>query len=69
MNHTDTSRASVETMTDLEYAIYLMTTGKTDPEFQARACERMDLAREELRRKIGTVEVAVDLVRDARDER
>jgi hypothetical protein len=56
-------------MTDLEYAIHLITTGQTDPEFQARACVRMDMAREELRQKIGTVEVAVDLVRDAREER
>ncbi len=56
------------TMSDLEYAIYLMTTGKKDAEFQSRACERMDRAREDSRRKIGTVEVAVKLIREARGE-
>jgi hypothetical protein len=38
-----------------------------DPELVRKACERMDRMREELRARIGTVEVAVELVRDARD--
>jgi len=39
-----------------------------DPEVVRKACERMDRMREELRRRIGTVEVAVELVRDAREQ-
>lgn len=37
-----------------------------DPELVRKACEEMDAAREELRKRIGTIEVAVELVRDAR---
>ena len=37
-----------------------------DPEMVRKACEEMDAAREELRKRIGTIEVAVELVRDAR---
>ena len=39
-----------------------------DPEMVRKACERMDRMREELRARIGTVDVAVDLIRDARDQ-
>lgn len=39
-----------------------------DPEMVRKACERMDKMREELRARIGTVDVAVELIRDARDQ-
>ena len=41
--------------------------GVRDPQDMRKAVDEMNLAREELRKKIGTVSVAVDLVREARD--
>jgi hypothetical protein len=38
-----------------------------DPELVRKACERMDKMREELRARIGTVDIAVELVREFRD--
>jgi hypothetical protein len=38
-----------------------------DPEAVRQACEQMDRMREELRAKFGTMEVAVELIREARD--
>jgi hypothetical protein len=40
---------------------------RRDPEAVRRACDQMDEAREELRARIGTVEIAVELIREARD--
>jgi hypothetical protein len=55
-----------EARTQLEEAIARLIRGERDPEVTRKACEEMDMAREELRKQIGTVEVAVDLIRDAR---
>jgi hypothetical protein len=38
-----------------------------DPELVRKACEEMDAGREEIRKRIGIVDVAVELVREARD--
>jgi hypothetical protein len=53
-----------EKMTDLEYAIHLIITGRKDPEFQAKACERMDRMREMMQE----TNLAVELIREGRDE-
>jgi hypothetical protein len=37
-----------------------------DPELVRKACEEMDATREEIQRRIGIVDVAVELVREAR---
>jgi hypothetical protein len=42
--------------------------GLRDPEDARRACERMDRMREELRQRVGETDIAVALVREARDE-
>ena len=63
----DTSTPSA-TMKELQAAVERLVTGIRDPEAMDKACERMDRMREELREKIGTVEVAVDLIHDARDQ-
>lgn len=52
---------------DLDEAIARLMTGKRDPEAGRKAREDMDKVGEETRKRIGTVEVAVDLIRDARD--
>lgn len=44
-----------------------LLTGIRDPVVGQRAREEMDRMREETRKRIGTVEVAVELIRDARD--
>jgi hypothetical protein len=51
---------------ELEEACERLRKGVHDPEVARRARERMDRMREELRERIGIVDVAVDLVRDAR---
>lgn len=60
---------STETTTpgkrELEDAIAHL--GSRDPETMRRACEEMDRMREETRRRVGTINVAVDLVREFRD--
>jgi hypothetical protein len=57
-----------EAKRELDAAIERMMSGVRDDEAARKACERMDRMREELRERIGTVEVAVDLIRDARDQ-
>lgn len=52
---------------ELEEAIQRVLSGVRDPEAMKRACERMDRMREENRRKFGVQNIAVDLIRDARE--
>jgi hypothetical protein len=53
---------------DLEEAARYAASGVRDSETMRQACDRMDQLREELRRKHGEMNVAVDLVRETRDE-
>jgi hypothetical protein len=53
---------------ELQDAVERLVAGVRDPEAMRRASERMDRMREELRRKIGNVDVATELIRDARDQ-
>ena len=52
---------------ELDLTIARLVSGVRDPAVGQRAREEMDCMREETRKRIGTVEVAVELVRDARD--
>jgi hypothetical protein len=56
------------TLTDLEYAIQLIMTGEQDPEFTARVQAETEKITEEIYRKHGVLNIAVDLIRDARDD-
>ena len=60
--------ASVEAIAELEEAARYAASGVRDPEVMRRACERMDRMREEMRQRVGEVEVAVQLIREGRDE-
>ena len=51
----------------LQELISKMMKGERDPEAAKSARERMDRMREETRKRIGTVEVAVDFIRELRD--
>lgn len=42
--------------------------GRRDPEETRKVIEAMNRSREETRQRIGTVDVAVDLIRDARNQ-
>ncbi len=53
------------TLTDLDYAIQLVMTGKQDPEFAARVQAETEKITEEIRRNHGVVNIAVDLIREA----
>ena len=52
--------------TELNDAVRSLMIGVRDPEAMRKACDRMDRMREELRQRIGNVEMAVELIRDAR---
>lgn len=63
---------SIDTTTDLVHEIQRTlqraATGLRDPAEMRQAREEMNRMREELRQKIGIVDVAVDLIRDARNQ-
>jgi hypothetical protein len=56
------------TLTDLEYAIQLILTGKKDPEFATRVQAETKKITEEIERQHGVLDFAVDLIRETRDE-
>jgi hypothetical protein len=47
---------------------HLLTGAPLDPEVERRVRQRSERGTEEVRRKFGTVEVAVELIREGRDE-
>lgn len=53
---------------ELEEVIARVMTGQRDPDAGKKAREDMDRMREETRKRIGTVDVAVQLIRDARNQ-
>jgi succinate dehydrogenase/fumarate reductase flavoprotein subunit len=57
-----------ELAAELQEALDNAAKGIRDPEQMKAACEEMDRLREELRQRVGELNVAVDLIREARDE-
>lgn len=55
-------------MNELHAVIDRIRNGVEDPNAAKQALARLSREREELRKKIGTVDVAVELIRDARDQ-
>jgi hypothetical protein len=55
-------------LTDLDHAIKLIMTGEQDPEFAARVQAETEKITEEIYKKHGVLNVAVELIREARDE-
>ena len=68
MSPTTAPNVTIDALTELQRAIERLLSGQHDPEAMRKACERMDAMREELRGRIGTVDIAVDLIREARDQ-
>ena len=52
----------------LEGLIARLMKGERDPDAAMKSRERMDRMREETLKRVGTVEVAVDFVRNLRDQ-
>jgi hypothetical protein len=61
------SPPNIPTKSELEIAIERMRKGIRDPEAEKEALETLSRRREELRKRIGTVDVAVELIREFRD--
>ena len=55
-------------MIELQEAADRASKKVRDPDVMRRACARMDAAREELAMRVGTLNVAVDLIRDLREQ-
>ena len=57
-----------ELLAEMRERAFRAARGIRDEEDVRKACERMDRMREELREKIGETDLAVELVREARDQ-
>jgi hypothetical protein len=57
-----------DAVADLEYALHLQTTGERDPAFEKRIGEQTEKIRQEILAEHGVLNVAVDLIREGRDE-
>jgi hypothetical protein len=53
---------------EFQAALRRATSGVRDPEAMRRASERMDRAREEIRRKHGVLDIGVPAIRELRGE-
>jgi hypothetical protein len=67
MNDPNYDRLETESARQLHLTIMRLMQGIRDPEAARESRERMDREREELRQKFGTLDIVVDLVRDARE--
>jgi hypothetical protein len=54
-------------MTELQAAADRSAQSIRDPESRAKACERMDQLREEIRRRHGILDIGVPAIRELRD--
>lgn len=61
--------ASMSVDPEVQLAIDRVLKGVRDPEAMLRAANRMDRMREEMRQRVGNVDLAVPLIRETRDER
>ncbi|MBL8792443.1 MAG: hypothetical protein JNM56_00920 [Planctomycetia bacterium] len=69
MNTTiETPMVPPQALADLEYALHLLSTGQRDTEFEKRVALKSDEIRREIFAKHGVLNVAVDLIREGRDE-
>ena len=59
---------SPKLLAELESVLADVAQGKRDPEAMKKAARDMDRMREETRSKLGILDVAVDLIREGRDE-
>jgi hypothetical protein len=60
--------STVEANAELARAARNAAAGIIDPKLAEEACRHMDKAREEIRNRTGELNIAVDLIREVRDE-
>jgi hypothetical protein len=65
MNVTEKNLISPELLAELE-EVLRNPYAAPDPEAMAKACKQINRMREETRKKMGELDVAVELIRDAR---
>jgi hypothetical protein len=65
---TEANAIPPELLAEMERAIQIALSNVRDPEVMRQAAERMDQMREDLRRQDGEMSIAVDLIREVRDE-
>ena len=68
MSTTEKTIVPYDALADLEYALSVQTTGQRDPEFEKRLGEQTAKIRQEILAQHGVLNVAVDLIREGRDE-
>ena len=56
-----------QVMAELQAAAERAAKGVRDPEIMAKACERMDRLREEIRQQHGILDIGVPAIRELRD--
>jgi hypothetical protein len=57
-----------DALADLEHALHLQTTGQRDPAFENRMGAQTEQIQQEILANHGVLNVAVDLIREGRDE-
>jgi hypothetical protein len=57
-----------EDLAELEKTVQNLIRGIRDPDAMDRAAQEMDDGREEIRRRLGELDLAVEQVRESRDE-
>jgi hypothetical protein len=57
-----------DALADLEHALRLQASGQRDPAFEKRIGEQTEKIRQEILAEHGVLNVAVDLIRQGRDE-
>lgn len=57
-----------DALTDLEHALHLQATGQRDAAFEKRVGEQTEKIRRETLAEHGVLNLAVDLIREGRDE-
>jgi hypothetical protein len=60
--------AAITVDPEVQAAIDRVPKGVRDPDAMRRAAERMDRMREEMRQRVGNVDLAVPLIRETRDQ-
>jgi hypothetical protein len=69
MNSSETSTGMPpELAAALDEALRIAMTGNRDAEIMRKACDEQDRLREELRQKVGELNLAAELVREVRDD-
>ena len=68
MKTVENTTIPADALADLEHALHLQATGQRDPGFEKRLGEQTEKIRQEIVAAHGVLNVAVDLVREGRDE-